>query len=202
MYLNNASCPCGVHGSSLVIASYIPNPTPRVLLYSLRDHSFPFDIARLSLADISCSLPVVSHTSRSHVAELLSTHLRSVPWNRRPCSFLSLHPTSFPPILSSPPLSLSAIPLGQHLTYRSHLTYNDITVDCSIVTELALVRVAMTATEIKWFGAGLCPRTEGITNEENFHTTTSSYSAGFGHQDNTSLDPYFGCPVVLTFPKR
>ena len=78
MYLD-ASCSRGRHGSSLVVASYVLNPTPCVLLSSLHGHSCSFDIARPSLTNIPCSLSVASRPSWPCVAEPSSARHRSDP---------------------------------------------------------------------------------------------------------------------------
>jgi len=110
MYLNNASCSCEEHRhnhqhqyhhhhgpspASPIIASYIPNPTLGVLLSSLHDHTYPFDMARPSLTNI-CSLFVASHNL---------TCLSLAERNRRPCSFSSLlllYPFPSSPLLCLP----------------------------------------------------------------------------------------------------
>ena len=114
MYLNNTCNPI----------EYIEKSYSSSSAFFLGDHSFTFDVARPLLANVSCSLPVTSHPTLPRVAELSSARLRSAPQNR-PCSFLP----PLPVFMFSHPLSpLSPfsvyLPLGWHLTHRSHHNYS------------------------------------------------------------------------------
>ena len=140
MYINDITCCCTLHRLSLIIVFLsLPCVTIPFLRHSKR-----------SFAGISIyySLSVASHPSLPHVA------------NRRPHAFVQSHESS--PILvlisarrflHSHSLTLfsllSSVPLGPHITYRSHLTYNEVTCDCCERTQP--VRVTITATGFKWF---------------------------------------------------
>jgi len=92
--------------------SALKSPTPLVLLSSLRGHSFSFNTASLSLANVSCTLCRFSPGLASHSGTIVRVRSRLfVP-------FSYTHPFS----LFLP--SLSTFSLGRHLTPRSRRNYS------------------------------------------------------------------------------